>query len=265
MQPLAVKKVEVPKGHIRDRIHTCLADKLVGIPRPYTRGSKSLVHSSLLRIQGGIVPVVIKFWDLGEFPPPVGAVALNVHNAHVTLNKLRETGEISTIIVPRIYASFLELEDGTLLELPPEMYVISKTTQERKDVSGTITQPAGFGISNQLIIVDDLSRRDNPKWVRSRKDSDRYRLIDRSDKRRGWPTFEEEIDCGMRRDILVIARHMPLSNVVSKEGDIASSLVAIDRHPDGNPRYLPATIDFDKFGKVICGGVQIVNMDQFLE
>ena len=66
MQLLAVKKVDAPRGHILDRIHTCLADKLVGIATRYAQGSRSLVYSSLFRTLEGVVPVVLKFWY--EYP-----------------------------------------------------------------------------------------------------------------------------------------------------------------------------------------------------
>jgi len=261
MPSLAIRKVDAPKGPILDRIHTCLADKLVGIANRYTRGSKSLVYSSLLRTQEGIVPVVIKFWDLNE--SPVGAVALNVHNAHVTLNKLSASGRITTLIVPKIYASFLELEDGTLIEFPVDRYIVSRTIEERENPDGKIIQTAGFGINNQLIIADDLSRLDNPRWEQSRKNADRYRIIDRNDRRRNWPRLDSRTEEGLRRDIQTIRRHIPTGDMASKDADIISSLAAIDKHPD-EPRYSLATIDFDKLGKVICGGVEIVSMDQFL-
>ncbi len=204
----------------------CLQDRtILSEPTFRTSASTTTVFSSRLHVNKTIsVPVVLKFWNTDNRP---SQESLRVHNLYVAIRRLRERREITTLIVPTVYFSFLDLRDGRVLVLPT-------SAQTKED------NPELPVIRNQLVVVDDLAEGKGYKVITVSSD----RLI------------PSELREGVERDIARILRYTTKREHGDQKADLFESLFVIESNP---PRV--AIGDVDKLDPINVPGIERFEID----
>jgi len=138
MGPKGIRKKE-PASIVR-KVHEFLGDKLLE-SKPFSEGGSTRVDRSEMIVGGKHHQVVLKFWleDL-----VLMSTVLNIHNNYITLKRLQDRHLISTLKVPILYRSFVETEEGLLVPLPAQSYVIT-------------SRPEMGAANNSLLVMEDIS------------------------------------------------------------------------------------------------------------
>lgn len=156
------------------KVHERIGNRLLE-SESFSEGSSTYVYRTILKSRKNDIPVVLKCWKDEDV---LTSMALTVHNNYLALQKMKARSMLSTVLIPVLYRSFLESDDGLLIELPPDKYV----TDETNPKIGTV--------KNQLLLMQDIS------------ENGRFELRDRID------AVPEDQKRGLVRDFEVIAKMM---------------------------------------------------------